>query len=139
MSTNLDRFNFGLFNSGTYEPANVDIDDISQAQNAIVTTSEDHSFVIANQVQFLIPPEWGMYQINRLKGFVISIPQSDQIEVDIDTRAFDAFVTPTPSQFVVIDNAQVASVGDANFGKLSPGGVVDLPNTIPGAYINQRP
>lgn len=139
MSTNLDRFNFGLFNSGTYEPANEDIDDITQDAQAVVTTSIDHSFVVGNQVQFLIPPEWGMYQINRLKGFVISIPQSDEITVDIDTRAFDAFVTPTPPMFVVIDNAQVASVGDQNFGSLSPGGVVTLPNTIPGAYINQRP
>ena len=139
MSTNLDRFNFGLFNSGTYEPANEDITDITQASQALVTISVDHSFVIGNQVQFLIPPEWGMYQISGLKGFVISIPQSDQISVDIDTRAFDAFVTPTPPMFVVIDNAQVASVGDSNFGSLSPGGVVTLPNTIPGAYINQRP
>ena len=139
MSTNLDRFNFGLFNSGTYEPANEDITDITQALQAVVTTTSDHSFVIGNQVQFLIPPEWGMYQINRLKGFVISIPQLDEIEVDIDTRDFDAFITPTPPMFVVIDTAQVASVGDANFGFLSPGGVVVQPQTVPGAYINQRP
>ncbi len=139
MSTNLDRNNFGLYNSGTYEPDIQDVTDVNLALQAIVTTFSDHSFVVGNQVQFLIPREWGMYQLNSLKGFVISIPLPTQIEVDIDTRAFDAFITPTPPAFVVIDNAQVSSVGDANFGKLSPGGVISLPNTIPGAYINIRP
>lgn len=139
MSTNLDRYNFGLFNSGTYEPANEDITSISQATLALVTTATDHGFVVGNQVQFLIPPQWGMLQLNGLKGFVTSIPLSDQIEVDIDTRSFDAFVTPTPPMFVVIDNAQVSSVGDNNFGPLSPGGVVVLPTTIQGAFTNQPP
>ncbi len=139
MTTNLDRYLFGLYNSGTYTPANENITAISLAASAVITTSTDHSFVVGNQVQFLIPPEWGIEQINGLKGFVTAIPQSDEITVDIDTRAFNAFITPVPAEFVVIDDPQVASVGDSNFGSSSPGGVVTLPHTVQGAYINQFP
>lgn len=139
MSNNLDQYLFGLYDSGTYSPANETITDVSLAANAVVTTFTDHSFVIGNQVQFLIPREWGIEQLNKLKGFVIDIPQLDQITVDIDTRSFNAFITPTPPEFVVIDNPQVASIGDSNFGSSSPGGVVTLPHTVQGAYINQFP
>lgn len=138
MSSN-PRNTFGDYNSGTYSPANEDISTITQAAQATVTTSSDHSFVVGNQVQFLIPSEWGMRQLNGRKGFVISIPSSTQIVVNIDTRNFDAFVTPSPPSLVVIDPAQVAGVGDQNFGSLSPGGVFSLPITIQGAYINQPP
>lgn len=139
MSANFDRYLFGDYDSGTYVPANKDISGITQAAQAVVTTSTDHSFEIGNQVQFLIPPEWGMRQLNGRKGYIISIPAATQIEVDIDTRSFDAFVTPSPPAYVVIDNAQVAAVGDQNFGPLSPGGVVVIPTTIQGAYTNQPP
>ncbi len=139
MSTNLDQYLFGLYNSGTYSPANENITGVSLAAAAVVTTATDHSFVVGNQVQFLIPPEWGIEQLNGLKGFVTAIPQSDEITVNIDTRAFNAFITPAPPAFVVIDNPQVASVGDSNFGSSSPGGVVVLPHTIQGAYTNQFP
>ena len=139
MGSPLTRYNLGLFNSGTYSPHIEDIDAITQSENALVTTVDDHTFVINQEVQFFIPPQWGMIQLNGLKGFVISIPQSDQFVVDIDTSTFDAFVTPTPPAFVVIDPAQVAGIGDANYGDLSPGGTPVIPSTVPGAYQNQPP
>ena len=135
----LNRYNLGLFDSGTYLPFVCDIDSITQGFPALVTTSIDHGFVPGNRVQFSIPPQWGMRQLNGLKGLVLTVPADDQIEVDIDTTSFDAFVTPSPPPFVVIDPAQVAGVGDANYGNLSPGGVPVLPMTVPGAYINQPP
>lgn len=139
MGSPLNRYNFGLFNSGTYSPKICDIEAITQAIQALVTTTVDHSFVVGQEVQFFIPPEWGMRQLNNLKGIVLGIPADDQILVTINTLDFDAFVTPTPPAYVVISPAQVAGIGDINTGTLSAGGVPANPNTIPGSYQNQPP
>lgn len=139
MGIPLDRYNFGLFNSGTYTPFICDISAITQETFPLVTTTIDHAFVIGQQIQFFIPPQWGMRQLNGLKGYVISIPASNQFVTTVDTSTFDAFVTPTPPAFVVIDPAQVAGIGDVNTGTSSPGGVPANPNTVPGSYQNQPP
>lgn len=137
MGSPLNRYNLGLFNSGTYSPHIEDIESVTQSAEALVTTEEDHTFVIGQQVQFFIPPQWGMRQLNTLKGYVLTIPDSDQFTVNINTTTFDTFVVPTPGPFIVIDDAQVAGIGDSNFGTTSPGGVPQNPNTVPGAYQNQ--
>lgn len=139
MASPLNRYNLGLFNSGTYTPALHELEDVSQSNPALVTTTDDHDYVVNQQVQFFIPPQWGMRQLNQLKGYVLTIPNPDEFTVTIDTSQFDAFITPTPPSFVVIDTAAVVGIGDANYGQSSPGGVVPLPQTIPGAYQNHRP
>ena len=140
MSGDFTRYNLGLFNSGTYSPIICPISDITQDQFPIVTTTIDHSFVVGNQVQFSIPQAWGMYQLDGLKAYVITVPSPTEIVVNVDTTTFDAFITPTsPNIYVVIEPAQVAGIGDFNTGTSSPGGVIANPNTIPGAYQNQPP
>lgn len=135
----LNRNNLGLYNSGTYFPFVCDIEFVTQSEIALVGTTVAHGFEIGNTVQFFIPPDWGMRQLNGLKGRVLEIPSDDSFEVDIDTSEFDAFTTPTPPPFVVIDPAQVAGIGDVNYGNLSPGGRPVLPMTVPGAFLNQPP
>lgn len=139
MGSPLNRYNLGLFNSGTYTPFICDISSITQAVLSTVTTTIDHAFVIGQEVQFFIPPQWGMRQLNYLKGIVISIPDADEFVTNINTTNFDAFVVPTPPALVVIDPAQVAGIGDINTGTSSPGGIPANPNTIPGAFQNQPP
>lgn len=139
MASPFNRYNLGLFNSGTYTPTIVDISTVSQSNPALVTTAINHTFVIGQQVQFFIPPQWGMRQLDGLKGYVMSITNPNQFVVNIDTSLFDAFVTPTPPPFIVIDPASVAGIGDQNTGTASPGGIIANPNTIPGAYQNQPP
>jgi len=139
MGSPYNRYNLGLFNSGTYTPALNDIDAITQSNPALVTTIDNHNYVIGQEVQFFIPPQWGIRQLDQLTGYVLSIPALDEFTVSIDTTLFDAFVTPTPSAFIVIDPAQVMGIGDSNFGLNAPGGVVAVPQTIPGAFENQPP
>lgn len=135
----LNRYNFGLFNSGTYTPYVVDIESIAMGNPTLVTTAEAHGFQVGGQVQFRIPPEWGMRHLNGLKGFVLEIPTSTEFLVDIDTLNFDNFVIPTPPPFVVVDPAQVVGIGDANFNQYFPNSNPRLPRTIQGAFVNQPP
>lgn len=139
MANPFNRYNLGEFNSGTYIPTIVDIAAVSQTNPALVTTTINHTFVIGQQVQFFIPQQWGMRQLNVLKGYVLTIPNPNQFTVNIDTLVFDAFVTPTPPPLIVIDPAQVAGIGDQNTGTSSPGGIPANPNTIPGAFLNNPP
>jgi hypothetical protein len=139
MGSPLTRYNLGLFNSGIYTPGNNNVIAVTQSNPATVTTSLPHNYVFGQQVQFLIPPQWGMRQLNMLTGYVLSVPTPTTFTVNIDTTLFDAFVVPTQHPPAVIQSAQVAAIGDFNSGTLAPGGVLPLPQTIPGAYINTPP
>jgi hypothetical protein len=139
MANPYNRYNLGLFNSGTYTPAINDLTNVTNSNIATVTTVSDHNYVINQQVQFFIPSQWGMRQLNQLKGYVLTIPTSNEFTVNINTSQFDAFITPTPPTYIVIDPAQVMGIGETNYGQSSPGGIPILPITIPGAYENQPP
>ena len=131
----LNRFNLGLFDSGTYTPFACDITAVTTGTATEITTSQDHAFVVGNLVQFFIPSDYGMTELNKRKGFVISVPSDTEIEVDLDSRSFTPFSVPaSPTQ-----PAQVLSAGDQNYGDLSPGGTPVIPQTVPGSFINVRP
>ena len=133
MSTN--RYNLGLFNSGTYTPFACDVTAVTTGETTTITTSQDHSFVVGNLVQFFIPSQWGMTQLDQRKGLVLAVPSATEIEVEIDSREFSSFTTPaSPTQ-----PAQVLSAGDRNYGDLSPGGIPVIPQTVPGSFINVAP
>jgi hypothetical protein len=130
--------NFGLWNSGTYIPFTCDISSIAKGATTTITTSTDHGFVVGNSVQFVIPKEYGMRQLNKRVGYVLSIT-SDTLEVNIDSANFDAFVIPTPvSVIIVLDPAQVLPVGDNNTGYQTPGNSTPTLK-IPGTYRNTYP
>jgi hypothetical protein len=135
----LNPYNLGLFNSGIYTPGIQYIESITNAQNALVTTTADHSYVVGQSVQFFIPPQWGIRQLNQRKGVVLTVPTDTTFTVNINTTTFDAFITPSPAPYIVIDTPQVAAVGDFNNGKLAVNGVLQQPNTVPGAFINTPP
>lgn len=139
MSNPNTPYNLGLFNSGTYTPPVSTITAISTGNPTTITTSDANSFVVGQEIQFFIPPLWGISQINNVTGYVVGITSSTQFTVNIDSTNFDSFITPSPPEFVVIDYPQVAGIGDANTGSLSPGGKTALPNTVPGSFQNQPP
>lgn len=127
--------NFGDYPTGIFYPFICGIVAITpMGDQTLVTTDIDNTFVVGNQVQFQIPPQWGMRQLNYMKGYVTSVPDSTDIVVNINTSNFDAFVVPTPTPGVVLDPAQVFLCGNYNNGQLYPSGVPVLPIQIPGAY-----
>ncbi len=83
-----------------YIPANRDILSITNANPASVVTTFDgtnpgdhgyHSGLIARMV---IPPQYGMEQMNQLVGEIIVTSPSSFV-ISIDSSAFDPFVNPT--------------------------------------------
>ncbi len=95
------------------------VTNITQAVNAQVSTSVPHQYVAGQAVRFLIPDVSGMTQLNSTPdnnyrvATVITVVDSYNFTISIDTSAFTAFTWPTsvpnqqPSNF-----PEVAPVGE---------------------------
>jgi len=90
---------FGALRFPDFNPAMATITAITKDRFAKVTTAFAHTFGLGQYITFMIPPEYGMSQINGLTGVIVAIPTSSSFLVDIDTNAFDMFVVPVaPTQ-----------------------------------------
>jgi len=86
------------------EPEFMFITNISQAIQAVVSTSVDPSlyYVVGNKIHFSVPSSFGMTQINQLTGTILAVNGvgasgnigAYNVTVDIDTSAFTAFAFP---------------------------------------------
>lgn len=117
-----------------YIPSRFVISAITLGQSTIVTTSIDNNYVIGQQVRLLIPSSFGTYQLNGLSGYVISLPASNQVEIDIDSSQMDAFRSSSNTTL-----PQIIAIGDVNQGAISNVGPNVLSNAIPGSFINISP
>jgi hypothetical protein len=87
-----------------FYPSNRYITKVSQATQAIVTLSVDHTYVVGQVVRFTVPTvtatRYGMTELNGLSGTIVAVNQADAdgitntITVDIDTSGFSAFAFP---------------------------------------------
>lgn len=74
------------------------VTDITNATNAVVTTSVDHNYMTGLIVRLYVPRYYGMKQANRKKG-TINVLSNDTFSIEIDTQNFDPFVIPAASQY----------------------------------------
>lgn len=115
-----------------YAPSRFNISDIVLGMTTEVTTSVDHNYVIGQVVRLHVPSFFGTYQINGMQANVIGIPDDDKIIIDIDSRAYNAFISSPPYSNTP---AQVCAIGDVNSGQIniSPS---NLNLNVPGSFIN---
>ena len=90
----------------TYMPAMRIITAITQAEEAVITTSFAHGYVNGTIVRLYIPDGFGMWNINGLV-FTILIVDNTSFRISIDTRYFDPFIVPVGTQ----QRAQVIPIG----------------------------
>ena len=89
-----------------FQPAMRIITSITNAQQALVTTSFAHQYRTGLIVRLYIPLYFGMQQANEKSG-KITVTNSTQFLIDIDTTNFDAFVIP-PNRVPPNDQTQYA-------------------------------
>lgn len=117
-----------------YKPNVFQISAISLGLTTTVTTTVDINYVIGQIVRLIIPPDFGTRQLNGRTGYVIDIPASNQVVLDISSQGYDTFTTfPTGTQ------AQILAVGDINNGFTDNNGLQPTAPSIPGAFINISP
>ena len=76
-----------------YQPRVYVIEDLTYGIETLVTTVDDHDYVVGQEIRLLIPFRYGAEQLNSQTGFVISVPQSDQVLVTINSMTANAFNT----------------------------------------------
>ena len=91
----------GALRFPTFNPAMATITGVTKAVGCTVQTAFAHTFIIGQYVKFVIPPEYGMTQLNGLTGLIVftSSALPTFFRTDIDTTQFDTFVVPVaPTQ-----------------------------------------
>lgn len=126
--------------SQNYQPSQFIITAITLGSTTTVTTSIDQNYVIGQLVRLLIPSKFGSRGLNEQTGFVIEIPASDQVTININSNGVDAFIaSPTFLPFESQTPPQIVAIGDINSGIISSTGR-NIPSTnIPGSFINISP
>jgi len=81
------------FQFPVFQPAMRIITAITNANPALVTTSFANSYVTGTIVRFDIPVGFGMQQLNQQFG-PITVVNTTQFTVPIDTTQYDVFVVP---------------------------------------------
>lgn len=146
-----------LLYSNLYVPQASNITAIATGTTTTITTAINHSFVVGQEVFFVIPQvsttAWGTTQLDTFtyntanvvpqQAYVTSVPAANQIVVNVNSTGFTAFAFPTSAQAALgITFPQVLAIGDQNSGQLNavtPLPIVPPAITIPGAfYANTR-
>jgi len=103
----------------TFQRAMRNVLSITQAENALVTTTFDgttpgnHQYQTGLIVRLYVPDGFGMVQANELSG-PITVINDTQFTIPIDTTNFDAFVIPAYQPGAFGTPAQVVPVGEVN-------------------------
>lgn len=78
-----------------YYPRNRYIINATAAASAVITFSVTHGYTVGQEIRFTVPPEFGMVELDGLKGTVTAVNTgTNTATVDIDSSAFTAFTFP---------------------------------------------
>jgi hypothetical protein len=117
-----------------YQPSRFVISAITLGITTVVTTSVDHNYVIGQECRLIIPSSFGCIQLNEKKGFVLSIPAANQVELNIYSLGGDAYTSSTATTV-----AQILGIGDVNTGQVNANGPLNTIPYVPGSFINISP
>jgi hypothetical protein len=121
-------------NSQYFKPSQFFISGITNGQTTTVTTTVDHNYVVGQLVRLIVPRFNAERELNEQSAYVISIPNPNQVELNIDSNSYNIFQTSTyPTQ------PQILAIGDVNSGLISNSGNVNVTTTIAGSYQNISP
>lgn len=88
---------------------------ISTAASAVIEMSVTHQFTVGQLVRIIVPPEWGMTQINGQIATITAINTTNNtITVNIDSTGYTAFAFPSSATALAgVTQPQVVPVGEA--------------------------
>jgi len=116
-----------------YLPSQFFISAITLGFTTLVTATANMNYVIGQEVRLIIPPKNGCRQLNGVSGYVLSLPNPNQVLLSINSSVnVDPFITSTSK----IQQPQIVAIGNVNYGQTNANGInIDL-TYIPGSFIN---
>lgn len=118
-----------------FKPSVFFISNILFGLNTTVTMTQNHNYVIGQEVRLLIPNGFGATKLNGKLGYVITIPASNQVIIAINSIGTDPFI----SNSLIFTQPQIVSVGEINSGQINSNGRVSQSISIPGSFQNISP
>lgn len=118
-----------------YQPSRFVIANVTLGSTTIIQTTVTHNYVIGQEIRLLIPAKFGCFQLNNLTGFVLSIPNQDEVVVNINSINMNKFIAATATT----DSPQILAIGDVNMGVTNTQGRINNITSIPGSFINISP
>lgn len=119
-----------------YAPRQYRIGGLTLGSSTIVTTTVAHDYVVGQLVRILIPEFYGSRILNEQTGYVIAVPSTTQVTVNINSTNANAFI-PSPTFSTQIP--QILAVGDVNSGAINANGRINNTAYILGSFINVSP
>jgi hypothetical protein len=117
-----------------FEPSRFVISSMTLGYTTLITTSVNHNYVIGNLCRLLIPKGYGCNQLNESQGYVSSIPNPNQVVLQINSNGINAFIAASLRQ-----QPQILAIGDINQGSTNANGRKSTGTFIPGSFINISP
>lgn len=117
-----------------FKPSRFVITAITLGQTTTITTSDNTNYVTGQLVRLVIPESFGSYQLNEQTGYVLSIPATNQVVLNINSTNANPFVSST-NRF---SQAQIMAVGDINNGPINIQGRQGN-ISVPGSFQNISP
>jgi hypothetical protein len=117
-----------------FEPSRFVISNISLGYTTLVTTAVNHNYVIGNLCRLIIPKGYGCTQLNEAQGYVSSVPNANQVVLQINSNGGNGFVSANLTQ-----QPQILAIGNINNGATNPNGRSSTLTYIPGSFINISP
>ena len=99
-----------IFFDPIYYPRNRFIVNITQAAQAVITTSVSHQYTVGQEIRIKVPAAFGMIQMDGLIGTVTAVT-AGTFTVNIDSTGFTAFLFPAVAA-VPFTFAQAIPIGE---------------------------
>lgn len=117
-----------------FQPSRFVIIALSLGETTTVTTGVDNNYVIGQLVRLIIPIGYGSRELTGQTGYVIQIPASNQVVLNINSKNVNAFINAS-----LLQVPQIIAIGDVNSGIISSTGSRNVMITVPGAFVNISP
>lgn len=95
-----------------FQPRRRELSAVTNAANALVTTTENHGYSVGQVLRLVVPKDYGM-TVEYVIVTVVTVPADDQFTVDLDTSALATYATPSvPPSFTQAHVVPITGVED---------------------------
>lgn len=120
-----------------YTPQEYEISNITFGTTTTITTTEDVDYVAGQEIRLHIPQFYGTRELNQQLAYVISLPASNQVEININTNiGYTPFIisptfAPTPPM--------ICPIGTIRNGQINVISRTNVAINVPGSFRNISP
>lgn len=118
-----------------YQPRRYIIAAISLGSLTAITTDQPMDYVVGQLVRLIIPQAYGSYQLNEKTGYIISIPTSTQVVINLNSTEANSFV-PSPYTATITGATKANPCVLTANNSFVPGNVISISGVVGMTELN---